>query len=352
MTVLIIGAGPAGLVLGNALLQAGVDCVIVESRDRAHVENRARAGITDHRTRLILERLGLADGLLSKGTTQHSCEFRAGDESFVIPYAEYTGGIGHYVYPQQFLVRDLIEAFLKAGGDLRFGTTVDTPPQGSVVVCCDGNPSIGRPADATVHKRQYPYRWLTVVADVAAAGLVYGLHPDGFAGQMPRTSGQSRFYLQCPPAENPLAWSDEKIWTLLEQRLPGTPYGRVLERTILDMSTEVTAPMRHGDTYLAGDAAHILPPTGGKGMNLAIADADTLARVLIDGDIDYTAARLPDVWRSVAFADWLLALVNTPLHLPRADIEADYRMRVSRVTELAGSPGLASWFAHAYTGTA
>ncbi|MEV4319871.1 FAD-dependent monooxygenase [Actinocrispum sp. NPDC049592] len=349
MTVLIVGAGPAGLVLGNALLQAGVDCVIMERRDRSHVENRARAGITDHRTRLILERLGLADGLLGNGTTQTSCEFRAGDESFVVPYAEHTGGIGHYVYPQQLLVRDLIEAFGKAGGDLRFGTTVDEPPPGSIVACCDGNPSIGLPRNATVHTRQYPYRWLTVVADVPATGLVYGLHPDGFAGQMPRTEGQSRFYLQCSPDENPLSWNEDKIWTLLARRLPGTTPGRVLHRAILDLSTQVTEPMRHGDVYLAGDAAHILPPTGGKGMNLAIADAHTLARALIHGDVDYTAARLPDVWRAVTFADWLLALVNTPLQLPRADIEADYRMRVNRVTDLVESPG---WFARAYTGTA
>jgi p-hydroxybenzoate 3-monooxygenase len=375
----IIGAGPAGLVLGNALLQAGLDCLIVEHVSRADIENRSRAGITDHPTRLILERLGLADGLLTQGQLQDTCEFRAGKRRLIIPYARYSDGIGHRVYPQHLLVRDLVEAFVSRGGELRFQTEaqaitindessatvrLSTEPRRvdcALVACCDGTHSIAHEhLPGTPYQRRYPYRWLTVLADVPAASprLVYALHPDGFAGEMPRTTRQSRFYLQYGPDDDPLSWSRDHIWRQLDHRKPGTPAGRVLERGLLTMNTSVFVSMRHGPVHLLGDAAHALPPTGGKGMNLAIADADVLASAIIarfhhgDGGrrlVAYSDDRRADIWRAVMFSDWLLQLINTPLHLSQRDCAAEHRMRLTRLTELRDSPELAAWFSHAYT---
>jgi p-hydroxybenzoate 3-monooxygenase len=378
-TVVVIGAGPAGLVLGNALLQAGLDCLIVERYSRADIEQRARAGMTDHRSRLILERLGLAAGLLADGRVQETCEFRAGAERVIVPYAKLNGGIGHRVYSQHLLIRDLVEAFVAGGGELLFETTAeaitiegeasatvtlsDGPRSVSctVVACSDGTHSIAHQhVPTTLEHRRYPYRWLTLLADIPTPSprLVYVLHPDGFAGEMPRNASQSRFYLQYGPDEDPLAWGDDEIWQRLSHRMPGTAPGHVRQRSILEMNTRVHTPAQHGPVHLLGDAAHALPPTGGKGMNLAIADADTLASAIIarchDGGrrlATYSEDRRPDVCSAVAFSDWLLKMVNTPLHLSEEDILADHRTRQAQLADLRDSAGLVTWFAHAYART-
>lgn len=378
-SVVIIGAGPAGLVLGNALRQAGVSCLIVERHSRSYIEQQVRAGITDHCSRLILERLGLAAGLLAHGQIQETCEFRAGPERVIVAYAQLNGGIGHRVYAQHLLVRDLVEAFLAGGGELLFETTAETitidgetsatvtlsagPRRVScdVVACADGSHSIGhKHMPATPEQRRYPYRWLTLLADVPTPSprLVYVLHPDGFAGEMPRNPAQSRFYLQYGPGEDPPAWTDEQIWQRLRHRMPNIAPGRVRQRSTLAMSTRTHLPMQHGPIHLLGDAAHALPPTGGKGMNLAIADADTLASAIIARSHDggkrlaaYSDDRRTDVRRAVAFSDWLLRLVNSPLHMSEKDILADYRTRQAKLIELSDPAGLAMWFAHAYART-
>ena len=330
-------------------------------------------------SRLILKRLGLAAGLLAGGRVQDTCEFRAGPERVIVAYAQLNGGIGHRVYSQHLLVRDLVEAFVAGGGELRFETTAETitidgetsatvtlsagPRRVScaVVACADGSHSLAhKHVRTTLEQRRYPYRWLTLLADVPAPSprLVYVLRPDGFAGEMPRNSSQSRFYLQYGPDEDPLACSDDQIWQRLRHRMPGTAPGHVLQRSTLAMNIRIHQPMQHGPIYLLGDAAHAVPPTGGKGMNLAIADADTLASAIIARSHDggkrlaaYSGDRRPDVHRAVAFSDWLLQLVNTPLHMSEEDILADYRMRQARVADLRDSAGLATWFAHAYART-
>jgi p-hydroxybenzoate 3-monooxygenase len=388
--VVIIGAGPAGLVLGNALIQAGVECLVAEKHSRAEVERRSRAGITEHRTVQTLQRLGLAAGLLSRGKAQDHCEFRSGGGGFVLPYAELTGGIGHVVYPQQDLVRDMADAFLAGGGELLFETeaesiSLDGPDSAAValhsaagrynvgcaaVAGCDGRYGASPralPAGAVrEHAGAYPYRWLTLLtaAPPSVPQPLYALHPEGFAGQMLRTRQRTRFYLQYGPADRPLEWTDEQVWERLSRRLaaagrPPVVSGPVLERTVLAMDSRVCAPMQCGPLYLAGDAAHTLPPAGGKGMNLAVADAAELAEALVSrfrgGDggrrlAGYSSARLPEVWRALAFTDWLLHLINLPGDLPVGQAEFEYQLRIVRLAALRESVPLATWFARAYVG--
>lgn len=388
--VAIVGAGPAGLVLANILTAAGVDCVVMEHRSRDYVENRARAGFLEQRTVDFLRQHGLAERLAAEGLRHDRCEFRSADCRFSLPYGELAGGRVHWVYPQQFLVRDLIEILVARGGEVLFSHPVtaieDVQSERPVVVCqpaddsesltlscaavvgCDGFRGVSRlaiPAGrAQMYEKRYPFDWLAVLAEAAPATdqVVYSLHPDGFAGQMPRTPQISRFYLQCGAGEAGTDWPDERIWKELRHRLAAEGClelvpGRILEKGTLTMRSAVTVPMQFGMMFLAGDAAHVLTPSGAKGMNLAIADAAILGEGLIahfsDGDEallrGYTAARLPDVWRAQEFSDWLLQLIHGPV--PGSEDEAyQGQLRRARLEQLEHSRLFAENFARRYVG--
>lgn len=381
-TVGIVGAGPAGLVLGCALLRAGIDCVILEQRSREYVEKRARAGLIEHRTVEILRALGLADRLLVEGARHTSCQFRFGGQRFSIDYGALTGGAAHVVYPQQFLVRDLISSFLALGGDLRFDTPV-TGLRGGHILLLDNGDELDcafvagadgyhgpirttLPAGAVrEYHRQYPYRWITILAAAppVTTETIYAAHRDGFAGHMRRTAQISRFYLQCTSTDTPDDWPDERIWKELRRRLIldddwVLTEGSVIDKGILDMHTFVCEPMRMGDVFLLGDAAHVITPAGGKGMNLAIGDAAALAEAITvhlhHGDSrrleGFSATRLNRIWQAQQFSDWLLRLINTsPVG---DDPDFDYRLRTAHLAELHTRSDLAGWFAENYVGLA
>ncbi|MFF4104236.1 FAD-dependent monooxygenase [Streptomyces sp. NPDC001903] len=386
--VAIAGAGPAGLVLANVLHRAGVSVEVRERAGRAEVEQQARAGLIEHRVAEYLREHGLADRLLAEGGRHDWCEFVCLGERIRIPYGDLSGGAGHWVYPQQFLVRDLIASFERSGGAVKFDCPVlevDTSgprplvrcPDGVLeaeyVVGCDGPRSTvaqAFPADADgAVERRYPYDWLTVLAEVdrPVDGIRYALHEAGFAGMMPRTPRLARFYLQVPPEADPADWTGSRIREQLRLRLrleAGDPApGAVTEAGMLRLRGRVREHVRAGRLLLAGDAAHVLTPSGAKGLNLAVADvadlADTLLSRLRDGDGDrdgdeealagYDRRRRQAAWTTQEFSDRLLDL----LHLPSADAAQSafgLRLRRERVALLAAPGPEGEAFARAYGG--
>jgi p-hydroxybenzoate 3-monooxygenase len=386
--VVIIGAGPAGLVLGNLLLENQIECIIVERQCRDYVESRARAGVFEHRAVELLKRHGLADRLLHEGRQVGICEFRVDDVRLLLRYGDILHGNGHLVYPQHKIVRDLIELFQKRGGKLYFSAddaTLDgiegtrpsvsfvTPDERYVVDCdiiagCDGDNGVCRQSIPAGGLRKfdhrYPVDFLSILAATPplAAWNIYALHGDGFAGQMLRSPEQTRFYVQCPVADSLRAWPDDRIWSTLRHRLAtdsgdAPAAGPVLDKDVLHLRSTVYEPMRYGRLFLAGDAAHLIPPAGGKGMNLAIADAAELASALVGrfqhGDESrcaaYSATRLPHIWAAQEFSQWLLDLLSMPAE---HGVDRDFHacMQRARVNLLRTDETYAAAFAERYAG--
>ncbi|GHE43558.1 FAD-dependent monooxygenase [Streptomyces vinaceus] len=382
--VAVVGAGPAGLVLANVLHRAGVAVEVRERASRAEVEQQARAGLIEHRVVEYLREHGLADRLLAEGGRHEWCEFVCLGERVRIPYGDLSGGAGHWVYPQQLLVRDLIAAYEQSGGAVRFDCPVldvdtsgplplvrcaDEVLEADYVVGCDGPRSTvaqAFPAGAAgAVERRYPYDWLTVLAEVdrPVDGIRYALHEAGFAGMMPRTPRLARFYLQVPPEADLSHWSEARIREQLSLRLQlaaGDPeLGAVTEVGMLRLRGRVREHVRAGRLLLAGDAAHVLTPSGAKGLNLAVADVADLAETLLrchrdaDGHEDalagYDRRRHQAAWTTQEFSDRLLDL----LHLPSGDAaEAAFglRLRRERVARLAAPGPEGEAFARAYAG--
>jgi p-hydroxybenzoate 3-monooxygenase len=384
----IVGAGPAGLLLASLLHEAGIESVVYERHSRAHVESRARAGVLEHRTVETLRRHGLAGRMLREGLPHGACVFLCESRRLRLDYGGLSGA-RHWIYPQQLLVRDLIDHLAAAPGvTLRFGTPVSGVADGAAgdgarpAVCwdggrerfdaiagCDGHHSAVRrslPAGLmTEVAREYPYGWLAVLAEIdrPVDEVVYAIGARGFAGLMPRSAHVGRFYLQCDRHDTPAAWPPERVRHELGLRL-GDAHGllptlrRVTETQVMQMRSCVVQPLRHGRLFLAGDAAHVLTPSGAKGMNLAIADAaalaDALTRWLRHGDpggVDaYAARRLAEVWRVQEFSDRLLRL----LHLPTddgANPAFELRLRQSALDRLAEGGPYAVDFARQYVTT-
>ncbi|MFF5042417.1 4-hydroxybenzoate 3-monooxygenase [Streptomyces nigra] len=344
--VVIVGAGPAGLTVGNILRAASVDCLVLETETRAVIEQRPRAGVLEEGAVRGLERRGLGDTLLRRAQRHTECEFRFDGRRHRFPYTELTG-VHHWVYPQQLLVTDLVREYADVrGGEIRFGVRdvelhdVDgdhpsvsyiCPETGrrEVVRCdfvagCDGARGVTRAAipegRARTSRGDYGIGWLALLAEAppSADCVVFGMHPRGFAGHMPRSADVTRYYLQCPPDDDPENWPQDRVWEELRERLgadgaPPLTEGRLIEKRVLDMHNYVVEPMVSGRLLLAGDAAHLTAPIAAKGMNLALHDAfllgDALAAHLTKGDsagLDgYSAACLERVWDYQEFSHWL-----------------------------------------------
>lgn len=382
--VVVVGAGPAGLVLAWLLQRAGVDTVVVEQQPRHELGLLPKAGIVEHRTVELLTAEGLAGGVLPFAAENRRCEFRTADESVVIDYAELTGDRPHYVFPQHELVARVAASFLERGGRVLFERRVlgveqdaggarvcTTGPQGEeelvadVVVGCDGAGSAVARSVAghvTRHDRQHPMRMLVISAAMPPLvdHTIYAAHPRGYAAHMRRLPEVTRLYLEIPRDGSPADWPVPRLREELGRRLGvGDALAGVElpEVDVIDLRVRVTTPMQHGRVFLVGDAAHLITQAGGKGMNLAIGDAVELAHGLVErhgGDGSraerYSATRLPVIWRTEAFSDWFLHIMCAP---PGAGDERDgfgLGLREGWVSTLQRDPLLRRWFAHAYAG--
>ncbi|MER5523471.1 4-hydroxybenzoate 3-monooxygenase [Streptomyces sp. NPDC002677] len=378
--VVIVGAGPAGLVLGNLLLDRGVDCVILERRGRDAVEGRARAGfLAPHSVRILTEN-GLAAGLLARGQTHTTCLFRSDRGEFSLDYGKLGLGEPHTVYPQQELVRDLVAEYLRRGGEIRFGAEAEEVTDGRVrvrggadvtgryVAGCDGHRGIGRAAltahGARTARWDHGVSWLAVLvaAPPSLPAVGYALHERGFAGHMARTASVTRYYLQCPRGTDPAEWSEDRIWTELATRMRTAEFGplregAVLEKTLVDLRSDVLETLGAGRLWLAGDSAGLISPSAAKGANLAILQAESLARALesavAHGDeaglARYAGSCLPRIWHAHEFSQWM----STLLHGPDGDDDtARYgrALQYARLESLRTSRSHQDFFAENYTG--
>ncbi|UMP04852.1 4-hydroxybenzoate 3-monooxygenase [Amycolatopsis sp. EV170708-02-1] len=355
--VLIVGAGVAGLALGNFLLREGIPCVVFERRDREYVERRQRAGVIDTRATRVFRKRGLEDRVVGGAPVEPSLGFRIDGEDRRLPLTGEEHQEGR-LCPQQVLVRNLITAFEQDGGDLRFDTEVSVEDidgerprvrlgdgsivEGDFIAGCDGNRGASRAAipehRITRHTHEYGYAWLVVLAEVPATRqTLMAIHRRGFAAQFGRGPRASRFYLQCPLDDTTGDWPDERIWSELETRFgePLATKGAIVEKQLLPLRGEVLSPMSHGRLHLLGDAAHIVPPMSAKGMNLALHDADVFADALIHyyekgdtGRLDaYSDNRLREVWNYQAFATWFTDTVHDA---GDPSYRGEFRHRVAR----------------------
>jgi p-hydroxybenzoate 3-monooxygenase len=385
--VCVVGAGPAGLAVAHLLRQGGVSCVVLERNEADGLRARMKAGMIEHRTVELLRPHGLAETILSRGARLGTCEFRADGEAFVLDYAALCGGRGHHIYAQQELVGDWADELLTAGADIRFGVRASGVEQcddgvivravdstGAVVAiecdavaCCDGAAS-ALSAGADDFVASYSFRWLTLIAEVPPSphGTIYGLHRNGFAGQMHRSPTVSRFMLEVPASEGFGDWPDDRIWLELEARLaasgrPPVERGEFLERDVLDHRVRVCDPMQHDRVFFAGDAAHLITPAGGKGMNMAVQDALELGAGLCErygpvqdaGRLErYSEVRLPRIWQHQEFSNLMLSLFNAGAAPgDRAGATGfSYGLRRARLDQIVGDPRFSRWFAHAYVG--
>lgn len=381
----ILGAGPAGLVLAHLLHRRGIESVVLERQTREHVEQRIRAGVLEHGTVELLRAIGLADRLDAESMPHHGLELlfdRAGHRIDLTKLA----GRQITIYGQHELVKDLIAARLATGGPLLFSAPavgvsgLDTPSpvvhfrrdgrdeqlRCDVVVGADGFHGVSRtavPAGAvTTISHDYPYAWLGVLAQAPPSSpeLIYAYHERGFALHSMRTPAITRLYLQVAPDEDLDAWPDERIWSELRTRLDRDDPdwyladGPILEKGVTALRSVVTEPMRYRRLFLAGDAAHIVPATGAKGLNLAVADVTVLAAALgrwyEAGSEDlldaYSDTCLRRVWRVQHFSWWMTSMLHRS---PDQDLFTS-RLQRSQLRYLTNSTAQATSFAENYAG--
>lgn len=344
----IIGAGPAGMFLALLLRSQGIDCIVLERRDREYVENRVRAGILEQNTVELMHRIGLGERVSREGLVHRGANLAIDGRIFHVDFAGLTAGRTVTVYGQQEVMRDLYDAAEQRGVDILWNATValtdlegERPridfrrdDQEGQIVCdyivgCDGYHGISRasipPSVLAIFERTYSFGWLGILAEVPPADqeLIYANHERGFALASMRSRTRSRYYIQCAHDEDPSLWPDERFWDELCLRLGPEAGAKVtrgvsFEKTVATLRSFVCEPMRWGRLFLAGDAAHIVPPTGAKGINLAAADVSLLSSAFLSYyrsgsalDLDrYSARALERVWRAERFSWWFTSITH------------------------------------------
>ncbi len=383
--VAIVGAGPAGLLLSHLLHLRGVASIVLEIQSRKHVEERIRAGVLEQGTVDLLVESGVGDRLKREGLVHHGIELRFSGQGHRIDLSGLTGGRAITVYAQQEVVKDLIQARHAAGGQILFEVsdvsvhdlTASAPrvrfrKDGDVqeIACdfiagCDGFHGVCRPSipagALAVHEKIYPFAWLGILAETPPPSheLIYAYHERGFALFSMRSPRLSRLYLQCAPDEKLAGWPDARIWEELHARLgveagPVLKEGPIAQKGVTGMRSFVVEPMRYGRLYLAGDAAHIVPPTGAKGLNLAVADvrvlAPALAAYFASGRTDlldaYSATCLKRVWRVEHFSWWMTSMLH---RFPEDDV-FQQRLQRSQLEYVVASRAAATTLAENYVG--
>jgi p-hydroxybenzoate 3-monooxygenase len=384
----IVGAGPAGLLLGHLLHLEGIESVIVENRSRSHVVDRVRAGVLEQGTVDLLIEIGLGERLRQEGIRHGGIYLSFAQNRHRIDFEELTGGRSTTVYGQNEVVKDLISARLLTNDPLYFEcedvsiSALDTArPQiqyrlnggcnqldCDFIAGCDGFHGICRPAiprdQLCSYERVYPFGWLGILAEAPPSSdeLVYALHARGFALYSMRSPRVTRLYLQCASDERLDGWSDDRIWHELAARLHSADgwvinQGAIVQKSVTGMRSFVAEPMQFGRLFLAGDAAHIVPPTGAKGLNLAVRDVRVLARALsafysknrrCDLLDAYSAQCLRHVWRAQRFSWWMTAMLH---RLPDGN-EFDYRRQLAELDYVTSSRAAMTSLAENYVGLA
>jgi p-hydroxybenzoate 3-monooxygenase len=386
----IVGAGPAGLLLSHLLHLQGIESVVVEARSRQYVEERVRAGLLEQGTADLLVETGVGARLKREGLVHHGIYLRFGGATHHIDFNDLADGRSVIIYPQNKVVADLFDARLAAGGRIFFESEDvsvhdfgdggrETHPKirfrtggkAEEVVCdfiagCDGFHGVCRPSipegALTVYDRIYPFGWLGILAEAPPSSdeLIYAYHERGFALLSMRSPEISRLYVQCAPDEDIHEWPDERIWDELHKRLATTDgkwkltEGPILQKGLTGMRSFVVEPMQHGRLFLAGDAAHIVPPTGAKGLNLAVADIRVLARALVEfygsGEKDsldnYSRTCLRRVWKVQRFSWWMTSM----LHLFDTDNAFDQRRQLAELDYVTSSRAASQTLAENYVG--
>jgi p-hydroxybenzoate 3-monooxygenase len=381
----IIGAGPAGLMLSHLLHLEGIESVILESRSRDEIESTVRAGVLEQGTVDLLNEMGVGARMKREGAVHHGIYLRFAGRNHRISFDEHADGRRTTVYAQHEVIKDLVAARLATGGRIVFNarSTGVTGIDGSApaiqythqdrshqlacdfVVGCDGYHGIARPAlPAGVgreYTRIYPFGWFGILVEAPPSSdeLIYAYHDRGFALVSTRSPVLQRMYFQCDPKDDVAKWSEDRIWAEMHARLETNDgwkpiVGRIVQRNIVGMRSFVTEPMQHGRLFIAGDAAHIVPPTGAKGLNLAAADIRVLSRGLVDfyrrgcaaALESYSATALRRIWRVEQFSWWMTSMLH---RFPEAD-GFQHRLQLSQLDYVCSSPAAARTLAENYVG--
>jgi p-hydroxybenzoate 3-monooxygenase len=382
----IIGAGPAGLLLSHLLHLQGIESIILESRSREDIEGTIRAGVLEHGTVDLLNTTGLGERMMKEGQVHHGIELQFKGKRHRINMHELTGGKNIMVYAQHEVIKDLVAARLEANGTIYFNVRdvslheIESsepkirfrPENGSnleEVVCdfiagCDGFHGPSRqaiPSGVRVEKQKiYPFGWLGILAKTAPVNpeLIYANHEKGFALSSTRSPEVQRHYIQVDPKDDIKNWSDDRIWTELHERVDIEGWtmkdGPIIQKNIVSMRSFICETMKHGRLFLAGDSAHIVPPTGAKGLNLAAADIQVLARGLSEfyqtGKEDildhYSEICLRRVWKAQRFSYWM----TTMLHRNFEESPFEYSIHLAELDYVTSSRAASMSLAENYVG--